>query len=212
MCPSIGPAERGPDGSAKRRSASGRGRRSRGYRPRGPLLQHADGSFLTDLGGYVAGLAAFRRADSRDANAVRQDRFDVRESRDPPSKARSRRPARLPAHPGQRPRRGAGRLPRYPLGAPQYHYSSRPTRSRLLADASSCMRYHRGMEQPDALVAQCRNLARMEDSPAKHELMTIALEMLQEYEDEGSITKDLRLVLERIVMGRPPAGTQSDDH
>ena len=50
----------------------------------------------------------------------------------------------------------------------------------------------------------------MEDGPTKREFQKIAFEMLQEYEDEGGITTDLRFMLEGIVMGSPPPPLAAD--
>jgi hypothetical protein len=64
------------------------------------------------------------------------------------------------------------------------------------------------MERPDALVAQCRNLARMEEGPTKDGMKAVALEMLCEYELAGKITPHLRVMLQRIVEGgQPPPET-----
>ncbi len=44
----------------------------------------------------------------------------------------------------------------------------------------------------------------MEAGPVKDELKRIALEMLAEYEQEGGITHDLRLMFETMVAGSEP--------
>jgi uncharacterized membrane protein len=55
------------------------------------------------------------------------------------------------------------------------------------------------MENPDALVHQCRNLARMPEGPDKESMKQIAEEMLQEREARGEITAELRAMLLRIL-------------
>jgi len=69
-----------------------------------------------------------------------------------------------------------------------------------------------GMVQLDSLVATCLNLARMEDGPTKRGLQHTAFEMLQEYEHEGHITADMRLMLEKIVVETPPPHPGAPGH
>jgi uncharacterized membrane protein len=55
------------------------------------------------------------------------------------------------------------------------------------------------MENPDALVHQCRNLARMPEGPDKEAMKQIAEELLQEREARGEITAELRAMLAQII-------------
>jgi hypothetical protein len=106
-------------------------------------------------------------------------------------KARSRRPAHLRS-------RGHYFAAERHIARRHAAVASRLHTTRLAL--SLARRYHRAMTQPDALFRTCRKLARMEDGPRKRGLQEVTLERLAEYEAQGHITADTRLMLEQIVM------------